>query len=636
MRKPRRNQPISKNTTHTTGTRSSAQASPLPTSSIAFYCIAAMCIAIPFGLGKYIEFNTPGAYDSGAYVYSAKHVLDGARIGIDEKVSARMGTLLVNMLGVKLFGFNETGPKIIQTLFQSAALILMFLVLAKLYGKWPAAWAVLIAATFLSAPLIAKTGNVKEQYMIACMMIGISCLVLRQLGGAWGWCMLAGAFLAWGPLFKQTGLSAIGATGLFVLTQPLLGQRTWKQTGCDILFLLAGAVLSIGPVYLWLGSMQAPAEYWPYAKIWRIFFPGQGPRISAYISKGRTMIPMSELGPRVFRYYKLLILPVALALASILWGMVSFVTSKINAAQRSPVSGRFLLLFTVWWILDMAFIWISPRSYEQYYLPLNASAAMLGAYALACFFQRQESLPIGLRIGLITVSFVAALGMSQHIFTGIYTSPHSKTIYKSPTTGEPEKRRGFSQKLREISARKNQGFKRAWESIGHYIRRETEPTDTMFVWGWYPGMYVQAQRMSAASHAYTSEMHVRNPNAFSEMIQGIVADFEQCGPRYIIDSQKRHFPWNRPLLELWPRLPKGFQGLKKATFLPANDQALIDRYNQEWSAYLEKQFGPEEAQRFRAMKPLREYIRQNFKGIRQFGAHILFEMDPTKIAQESK
>ncbi|MFA7486055.1 MAG: hypothetical protein WCZ89_08530, partial [Phycisphaerae bacterium] len=34
-----------------------------------------------FGLGKYFEFNSPGAFDSGAYVYSAARVLDGAEIG---------------------------------------------------------------------------------------------------------------------------------------------------------------------------------------------------------------------------------------------------------------------------------------------------------------------------------------------------------------------------------------------------------------------------------------------------------------------------------------------------------------------------------------------------------------------------
>jgi len=632
MSRSRRIQPSSRKPNAKPGTRPSGLTPSWQAGSVVFYCIAALCISIPFGVGKYIEFNSPGAYDSGAYVYSAQHVLEGARVGIDEKVSARMGTLLVNMLGVQLFGFNETGPKIIQTLFQTAALILMFVVLNRLYGKWPAAWAVLIAATYLSAPLIAKTGNVKEQYMIACMMIGISCLVLRQLGGAWWWSILAGAFLAWGPLFKQTGLSAIGATGLFVLAQPLLGHRTWKQTGHDILFLVVGAVVSIGPVYLWLGSMHAPAEYWPYAKIWRIFFPGQGPRISAYISKGRTMIPMSELGPRVFRYYKLLILPIVLALGSIVCAVLRLITARLRSEPdtNAPVGSRFVFLFMVWWILDMAFIWISPRSYEQYYLPLNASAAMLGAYALTCLFQWLGGLSMRLRVGATGLLIVALIGMSLHIFTGVYTSPHTKMIYKDPVTGKPKKRRGFAEKLGEISARKRTGYKRAWESVGLYIRQRTEPTDKMFVWGWYPGMYVQAQRMSAARHAYTSEMHVRDPNEFSEMIQGIVADFEKCGPKYIIDSQKLHFPWNRHVLELWPR-----KGVKDNKLLP-NNQAAVDAYNKWWSGELHKAFGKEEAQRFLAMEPLRKYIREHIKSARPFGEHVLFEMDPAKIAQESK
>ena len=33
---------------------------------------------IPFSLGKYFEFGTPGAFDSGSYVYSAARILSGA------------------------------------------------------------------------------------------------------------------------------------------------------------------------------------------------------------------------------------------------------------------------------------------------------------------------------------------------------------------------------------------------------------------------------------------------------------------------------------------------------------------------------------------------------------------------------
>ena len=52
--------------------------------------IIAILTAIPFCMGKYFEFNSPSAFDSGAYVYSAKRILDGAKIGIDEKPSWRV------------------------------------------------------------------------------------------------------------------------------------------------------------------------------------------------------------------------------------------------------------------------------------------------------------------------------------------------------------------------------------------------------------------------------------------------------------------------------------------------------------------------------------------------------------------
>ena len=42
--------------------------------------IVVILAAIPFGLGKYFEFNSPGPFDSGAYVYSAKHIIEGALI----------------------------------------------------------------------------------------------------------------------------------------------------------------------------------------------------------------------------------------------------------------------------------------------------------------------------------------------------------------------------------------------------------------------------------------------------------------------------------------------------------------------------------------------------------------------------
>ena len=115
---------------------------------------------IPFGLGKYFEFNTPGAFDSGAYVHSAAHILSGAKIGVDEKPSAQLGTLLVNIVGVKLWGYSDIGPKRIQMLLQITAFVLMFVALRKVFGTMAASLGVILASIYLSSPLIAKVGKV--------------------------------------------------------------------------------------------------------------------------------------------------------------------------------------------------------------------------------------------------------------------------------------------------------------------------------------------------------------------------------------------------------------------------------------------------------------------------------------------
>jgi hypothetical protein len=155
--------------------------------------VALLTAAIPFCYGKYIEFNTPGPFDSGSYVYSAQNISEGAQLGVNEIASARPATLLLNFIGVKMFGFSETGPKLIQTLLQVIALTMMFIAIKKLYGSAAACVSVILAAVYLSAPLLAKFGNVKEQFMIAFMVISASCFILSQLTGRWWWTLATGA-----------------------------------------------------------------------------------------------------------------------------------------------------------------------------------------------------------------------------------------------------------------------------------------------------------------------------------------------------------------------------------------------------------------------------------------------------------
>jgi len=584
------------------------------------FIIIAILAAIPFSMGKYFEFSTPDPFDSGAYIYSAKHILDGAEIGVEEKPSAQLGTLLVNILGVWLFGFNETGPTIIQTVLQAAALLLMFIAMRKLFGTLPAAIGVIVTSVYLSAPLIAKYGNVKEQYMIVCMVMGISCFVLYQFEGCWWHAVLAGAFLSWAPLFKPTGVSAMGAIGLFVILQPILKNRTWKQTGLDILLLFAGAALAIAPLYVWMVGWNVQMDL-PYSFVWQTLgkmLPkgANGPQAKAatdYIGGSRELVPLSKQWPMVLRYYSKLILPIALATCAIAARIACMIWSAISAKKTKPkVYDRFVLLFAAWWILDMAFVWISPHSYEQYYLPLNASAAMLGGYLIAFYWDNAKKAVYKTKwvtIGLI--GFLLMIIMSWHIFFGIKTSPHSGKKYGV-------RARGYLQKFRELS----QAPEYPWETVGEYIRTHSQPTEKVYVWGWVPGIYVKAQRLSSAARAFTSTMHIRTPDELAEMVAGLLAEFKKEPPRFFVDTHNIHFPYDgRPPLELWPILQH--QILKKA----GSQATEPDEAYAEW---LTKNIDSDEAGRFRAMKPFREFVMKNYKIVQVFGQHVLYELkNPT-------
>lgn len=583
--------------------------------------------AIPFSLGKYFEFNQPDPFDGGAYAYSAWHILNGAKIGVEEKPSAQLGTLLVNIIGVAMTGPNEIGAKWVQTILQASALLLMFIAMRRLFGTLSAAVGVVVASVYLSAPMISKFGNVKEQYMIAFMVMGVSCFVLQQLGGKWWWAVLSGAFLSWAPLFKQTGVSAIGAVSLFVILQPLLKNRTWRQAGLDIVLLLAGAIAAIAPFYVWILGWDVQMAL-PYSFVWQTlgkFLPfsaaaGEGQVVSDYIGEHRKLIPFSQQWPIVLRYYGLLILPVALAAGAIIARLLRVIWSAASPNKIKPKTcDRFVPLFAIWWALDMAFVWISPASYEQYYLPLNASAAMLGGYIIAIYsdylkssISRTKPVIIGV-VGLLVM-----IAMCQHIFFGIEKSPYSGGSYGG-------RQRGYSQKFQEIRQRQKENLRGYWELAADYIRTHSQPTDKIYVWGWYPGIYVMAQRFSAASAACS--MPRPAPPVLSQLVSQLLEEFNQQMPKFIVDSRKRHVPIDRPPYELWTvvRQEQGFNfpGAEKPHFVRSDE---IEAYDKGWGRMLRTRFDEDEALRYEAMKPLREFVMKNYRITQLFGEHVLFEL----------
>lgn len=695
--------------------KTAASAAPGKTGSKGLFSVGLLAGLLPavlfFTAGKTLEFRQDDPFDSGAYVYSAAHLLQGGRLGVDEVPSAQPGTLLVNVLGVACFGFNETGPQVIQTLLQVLALAAMFGAVRLLYGTTAAVFSVTAAAAYLSSPHLAKFGNTKEQYMIAMMVLSVCLWIFYERTGRTVWLVLTGAALIWPYYFKATGLSVDAAFAVYFLGRALWGKIGFRRFQQELGLLLAGAAAGLLPLalfffwqrqagWLWnsfpvlvlrtvvladaavlviwgirrasvlqraaglcrrvrplvwaagliamaaatavgsvlvyqadgsalndvrsyllnLAFVKIPLDgwYWISGQIHSII-RSVGADVP-YVADSRRVFPLSRQAPIVLRYYASVGLPIAAALVSLGAALIRFLV-KIRTMRPIPLPERIVWLLGLWWLLDTAFVWISPHSYEQYYLPLCASGAMAGAYAVGLYVCRmqQRAFRLPYWIGAAAVGLVMTAMVWPLVF-GYSRSPYSGQPYQDPRTGQPNRQRGYVQAFQEPS---QAGL---WEKIGDYIRTRSSLQDRIYVWGWYPGIYVRAQRLAPTPSAFEQGMHILPPERLAGFVLHLIECFEKQPPAFLVDSRKRHFPFDRPPLELWPVMPSR-QGGQMPAFVPS-DPSVLRTYEQSWRAFLEQQFGAEEAKRFDAMKPLRDYVMTHYRIVPEVSSpysHVLLE-----------
>jgi len=761
---------------------------------------AALILAlIPFAYGKYLEFNTNGAFDGGLNVYSAQCIVNGQKLGTDVLPSARPATLLVNVVGVALFGFSEFGSKLIQTLMQITALALIFYTLRKLYGVLPAAVALVLAAFYLSCPPYAKFGNVKEQFMITCMIAAICTFILRYINGPRWWLLISGAAAINTWYFKPTGFSVVIAITIYLLTQPLLHRYHWRHMVSDLLWLLWGGIIGLLPLtifYTWQRQLssflnqfpasvlfllikavlvivvlyvlligasrlgigrrlrQIPSPIWititlvlilllvggivhyslqysqdpevlndslcgrlalkviqPIAAICTNIKALLSPSVG-YLAGSRSVTDFASQFHSVMGYYSSFVVPIGLALLAVLLRCIAVVSRLFQRRKDSQtrqihnpdspealLAERFVFLLALWWILDMLFVWVSPRSYVEYFLPLNASAALLASYALyragsnslvyvllllawlvVDFLLRQttplEHFPyIGLSAKALTAHLSMAFLLKCIPFiaaSGVYILMRAKHLMRPRLTilfllccimacwWNGPNFKSFADRTETLRSLKQTGGSYPWEQLAHYIRDHSSPDDGLYVWGWYPGIYVQAQRFCPSSRPAYGDMHTDTSKAIRYKTEKLLEDLKKHPPKFIVDSQKFHFPYyEHPNFDLWPQWQENNRGksfylrfrpdqqVKQKDFISLPDLAQyqplydsqVEWLTQTLLTHDQRKGGPLppeqaeklaqlEKQRQQALIPLRQFVMKHYRPIPLQSPMHLFEYAP--------
>ncbi len=719
--------------------------------------IALIIAAIPFCYGKMYEFQTSDPFDSALNIYNSHELLMGKQIFKEINPSARPGTLLVNTLGVWLFGYSETGPKIIQTIMQIGALAMAFTCIRRLFGNIPAIFAVVMGAFYLSSQPYAKFGNVKEQYMIACMIMAACSFINYQFKNKKYWLWLTGAFAINTWYFKPTGFSIAGAIFAFLLLEIILHRDNLKQSMQMILELFIGAAAGLVPVMLFFTTLgepfflakQFPAviiitvlviylivkylskyfktaaltvaridkritigsgvgltimlviSYYLHARIGQTdYFIRDLPlldRISdelsiayrhitditgamynmffgenSYVAGSKTVSTFSSQFAEVIKYSHSFVIPIGLSLSAIIWWVINIFTNKTAGDDEKYISftktqKQLFIFLALWWVFDMLFVWISPRAYVQYFLPPNASAIFLAGFIISKAIKDKLSIAIiagcWLAVEIFTASYSSAnidkmviiFSILLFILSFLFTITKLKLSTTRPITimcialaillSNLDNCQAMKKKMDSTTQIANSGGS-LWQAIGKYIKDNSADKDNIYVWGWFPGIYVASERSSACRMPSYSDMHSDSVDAVNKAQDIIVRDLSKSKPLFIVDSQKMHYPYNdHPVYDLWPTLPPGLGRETDRKFLTssadlkyynANYYKIIknacislttrkDRIGGPASAEKAEELAELEVERHKTLEPLRDFIVKNYYPFKRFNNMVILK-----------
>jgi 4-amino-4-deoxy-L-arabinose transferase-like glycosyltransferase len=93
----------------------------------------------------------------------------------------------------------------------------------------------------------------------------------------------------------------------------------------------------------------------------------------------------------------------------------------------------------------------------------------------------------------------------------------------------------------------------------HYVRERTRPNERIFVWGWFPGLYVEADRCPSTRFVYThllsgSTSREAQGHNVPEAWRMLMSDLEKDPPAFILDTSLRGYSFEEFPLENYPEL----------------------------------------------------------------------------------
>jgi 4-amino-4-deoxy-L-arabinose transferase-like glycosyltransferase len=447
-----------------------------------------------------------------------------------------------------LFGPSVLELKVFGTVFVLMAVLAVYWVANQAYGKKVGFLAALLFGVFSSGPMI-EGGTVNlETVLHLPYILAIGLFLKASESGRLRWYFLAGLCAAMATLVKQVG-------GVLFFVFLCYGIHEWWRK--PPLFLPKQWLHPVRkPRHLWRGwrkkcsfliegGVQSPAlsnGVYRYILLCAgALLPVIGV-ISFYHFHGYTLNQLydSMLGSNLsyiqraheftsvlgyFSYKMKVFLPEN----GLLWvGTVFAATYLVWRTWRGKeqTADRILLWWAFW---SFAVLWLTGTFYWHYFLQLIAPFSILAAYGIVATWKLAKSLsplPRSLTRGGWTILVVVMI----LIFI--------KTDYKYFFTYTPVEQTVFQHNFLDGVHNEYGIWNIFLQRIAYYIRDNTDPTETIYVWGIAPQVYFLAQRKAATRYISNSNMSFLVTNDSFKALQAyaptVMEEIGKSHPAYIV------------------------------------------------------------------------------------------------------
>ena len=478
--------------------------------------ISAALVAIP-ALTLYLRLLYFGQYidaDVGNLGYLAWRMAEGEVLLDFEGPGKPPLYFMLYSLFIRLFGPSVLGLKMFGTIFVLMAILVLYWLAKEAYGERVGLLSALLFGIFSSAPMV-EGGTVNlETLMHLPYILAIGLFLKGSVSGKERWYFLAGLCAALATLVKQVGGVLFFIFLCYGIYELWKGPKSLsrKQLLYRYLLLGGGALLPVMGMILFyhfhgytlnelydcmLGSnLRYVKRGYEYTNSWKHF-----------TSTLKIMLPEN----------------------SILW--FGTLSAAVHMGQKAwhgegVKTDRILLWWGFW---SFAVLWVSGTFYAHYFLQIIAPFSLLAAYGIVTTLKWVRSLSSKARFVMQAISITILLVMLALFI---------KTDYKYFFSYTPEEKTMYQYKALSGMDHVYGLYVIIQNEIASHIRANTNPSETIYVWGIAPQVYFVAQRRAATRYRtnYNMDKLVTGDRLKALMAYApvVMKDLKQFCPVYIV------------------------------------------------------------------------------------------------------